>query len=62
MNQTRSIVSDEFRDIVFIFKISNDPKLSEKLKNVEKPDVFTPLKEFCNNQIKVSLFLFALQN
>ena len=56
MNQIRSVVSEELKDSVVIFKISDDPRLAEKLKNVEKPDVFTPMKDFCNNQIKVSFF------
>ena len=59
MSQTRSMYSEELRDSVFIFKISNDPRLAEKLKNVEKPEVFTPLKEFCNDQIKVGLFFIT---
>ena len=59
MSLIRSIVSEVRRDRVFIFKISDDPRLAEKLKNVEKPEVFTPLKEFCNDQIKVGLFFIT---
>ena len=54
-SQTRSIVSDERHDEVFIFKISEDPSLSEKLKTVEIPEVFTPLKEFFKHQLQVCI-------
>ena len=53
MNQTRSIISDELSDSVFIVKISNDPSLTEKLKTVEVPEVFTPLKKFFKHQLQV---------
>ena len=53
-NQTsQPTISDDLQDKVFVFKISNDPSLSEKLKNVEKHDVFTSLVEHCTDELKV---------
>ena len=47
-------ISDELHDRCFIFKISEDPNLLERLKSVEIFEVFTPLKEFCKDQYKVT--------
>ena len=53
-NQTsQPTISDDLQDKVFVFKISNDPSLSEKLKNIEKQEVFSPLVEHCNDELKV---------
>ena len=46
-------INDDLQDKVFVFKISNDPGLSEKLKNVEKSEVFLPLMEYCTDEVKV---------
>ena len=55
-NQMRQpTINDDLQDKVFIFKISNNPSLSEKLKTVEIPEVFTPLKEFFNHQLQVCI-------
>ena len=54
-SQATSLITDEFHDLVFIYKISNDLSLSERLKNTTKIlEVFTPLKNFCTDLIKVS--------
>ena len=53
MSQTRSINTDELHDNVFLFKVSGNPSLLEILKQVEKPEVFTSLNEFCNDDVKV---------
>ena len=50
--------SDELHDKCFIFKILEDPSLQERLKHVEKFEVFTPLKEFCKDQLKVTFIKF----
>ena len=55
-SRTRSIASDKRDDAIFIFKISNDPSLSQKLKTVEIPEVFTPLKEFFKHQYERDYF------
>ena len=46
-------ISDELQEKVFVFKILNDPSLSEKLKNIEKQEVFSPLMEYCNDKLQV---------
>ena len=55
MNQTRPTISDDLQDKVFVFKISNDPSLTEKLKTVEIPEVFTPLNEFFKDELQVCI-------
>ena len=50
---SQNFISDELQDKVFVFKISKDPSLSEKVKKVEIPEVFTPLKEFSKHQLQV---------
>ena len=60
MSRTRSINPDELHDDVFIFKISNNPSLLKSLKRIEKPEVFSPLKEFYIDELKVcESFLFS---
>ena len=54
-NQMRQLkISDKLEDKVFVFKISNDPSLLEKLKNIEKPEVFSSVMEHCTDELKVS--------
>ena len=48
-------INDDLQDKVFIFKISNNPSLSEKLKTVEIPEVFTPLNEFLKDELQVCI-------
>ena len=55
-SQSTSTNTDDLQDKIFIYKLSNDPKLLENLKTIETHDVFTSLKEFCNDQLKVSIF------
>ena len=53
-NQMRQLtISDDLQDKVFVFKISNNPSLSEKLKTVEIPEIFTPLKKFFRKELQV---------
>ena len=55
-------ISNELQDKVFVFKISNCTSLSEKMKNVEKPEVFSPMMEHCNDELKVcETFKFKLK-
>ena len=56
--QPMPFISDESHDRVFVFKISEDPSLSEKLKNVEMTQVLSSLMEFCFGEHKVSNFFF----
>ena len=50
---TQLTISDDLQDKVFVFKILNYTSLSEKLKNIEKPEVFSPLVEHCTDELKV---------
>ena len=52
---SQHFISDELQDSVFIFKISDNPSLSEKLKNVEIPEVFTPFKTFFKDELQVCI-------
>ena len=57
-NQIRQLtISDDLQDKLFVFKISNDPSLSQKLKTVEIPEVFTPLKKFFREELQVCINL-----
>ena len=55
-NKPKSVNSNELQDQVFIFKALNYPTLSEYLKKIEKVEVIWPLKEFCNDELKVYNF------
>ena len=57
MSQSTSTTTDEFQDKIIIYKLFNDPKLLESLKTIGTHDVFSSLKEFCSDQLKVSIFL-----
>ena len=57
--QPMPFISDESHDRVFVFKISEDPNLLEKLKNVEIKQVFSSLMDFCIGEIKVSTVFFS---
>ena len=56
VSQTRLVISDDLHDKVLLFKISEDLSLSERLKNIDIVEVFTSLKEFLVDDLKVILF------
>ena len=56
VSQTRLIISDDLHDKVLLFKILQDLSLSERLKNIDIFEVFTSLKEFLVDELKVILF------
>ena len=53
-NQTRQ--NEKLHDDVTIFKIYNSSELSESLKNIKLSQVFTSLKSYCTEQVKVCTF------
>ena len=53
MIQTISTISDEVYDAVFVFKLFNKPRMLENLKSIEGPEIFTELKTFCIDELKV---------
>lgn len=53
-NQTRQ--KEKLHDDVAIFKIYNSSELFETLKKIELSQVFTSLKTFCTEQVKVCTF------
>ena len=55
MMPTISTISNELLDHVVIYKLFNNPSLLEGLKRIERPEVFTALKTFCIDELKVCI-------
>ena len=53
MRQTILTISDEVYDDVFVFKLFNKPRILESLKSIEVPEIFTSMKTFCIDELKV---------
>ena len=61
MSHTISTVSDEDYDEVFVFKLFNNPSLLDSLKSIERPEIFSPLKELINiDLLKVCIMSLIL--
>ena len=59
-NQTTATLSDErLLDYMVVYKLNNNHTLLESLKCIEKHEVLTSLKEFCNVELKVCLDIFS---
>ena len=56
---SQHFIADELKDLIFIFKISNDSSLSEMVKTVEKIEVFTSMTEFFTSELKVCPFILV---
>ena len=54
-----SINAEELHDNVTIYKISNDPIVSENIKSIGIPEVFSSLKKFCTIELKVFIFYLS---
>ena len=50
---TVSTISDELYDDIIINKLFSNPTLLEILKRIERPKVFTAIKEFYVDNLKV---------
>ena len=58
LNQEIATTSDKISDNVFVYKLFSNPALLESLKQIENIEVFTVLKLFCTDQIKVCIFYY----
>ena len=55
---TISNAPDQLYDDVFTYKLNSKPNLLESLKQVDRPEIFTPLKNFCSDEHKVWTFCY----
>ena len=55
---TISNVSDELYDDVFIYKLFSNSTLLKSLKKIKYLEVFTTLKPFCTDELKVCIILY----
>ena len=55
---TTSTISDELYDGVFIYKLFSSSTLLKSLKQIQNVEVFTTLKPFCFDKLKVCLKLY----